>query len=70
MKRKLFNITFFVCQKYKLDRSILERDTEEILARSNIKLSVIKLKTLTVNLEDPFLSFEMLLESFFVPQND
>ena len=42
----------FVCQKYKLDRSILERDIEEILARNDIKIPVINLKTLTGNLEE------------------
>ena len=34
----------FVRQKYKLDRSILERDIEEILARNDIKIPVINLK--------------------------
>ena len=42
----------FVCQKYKLDRSILERDIEDILARTDFKIPVINLKTLTGNLEE------------------
>ena len=42
----------FECQKYSTQREILERGVEDILARNDIKLSVINLRTLTGNLED------------------
>ena len=55
----------FVCQKYKLDRSILERDIEEILARNDIKIPVISLKTLTGNLEEVNININFELRNAF-----
>ena len=61
----------FVCQKYKLDWSILERGIlarnyiEEILARNDIKIPVLNLKTLISNLEEVNGNIEFELRNAF-----